>query len=339
MPPPPTTTQAYEAFWRFAAARQEAFFARIENPQRGIWSADPILQRFNFTNCYRVLDRTSQYLIREVIYKGDQSTDEIFFRTLLFKIFNRIETWEMLTAHLGEISWRDFNRPRAEALLQAAMAAGDTIFSSAYIMPTRSGDLSSHVKHVNFLTLLERMMLDQLPQRLAQLQSLHAVYLHLVSYPLLGSFLAFQLTIDLLYSTMLPWSEDDFVVAGPGAISGITKCFSDTRGMTPAELIRWTATRQEEEFERRGLAFQSLWGRRLHLIDIQNLFCEVNKYCRVAHPEIAGADGRTQIKQQFRPRRDVPSFWFPPKWGINDRVPQSETSDGPHRVPIQKSLF
>jgi hypothetical protein len=51
------------------------------------------------------------------------------------------------------------------------------------------------------------------------------------------------------------------------------------------------------------------------------LFCEVDKYSRVAHPEIAGISGRSRIKQRYR--RDptpLPEPWFPPKWGINATV-------------------
>jgi hypothetical protein len=39
----------------------------------------------------------SQYLIRDVIYAGPQDLDEVVFRVLLFKVFNRIETWGLLT--------------------------------------------------------------------------------------------------------------------------------------------------------------------------------------------------------------------------------------------------
>src|SRR5258707_9985183 len=45
-------------------------------------------------------------------------------------------------------------------------------------------------------------------------------------------------------------------------------------------------------------------SRRLQLIDCQNLFCEVDKYARVAHPNIAGRTGRTRIKQKFRMSQD-----------------------------------
>ena len=53
------------------------------------------------------------------------------------------------------------------------------------------------------------------------------------------------------------------------------------------------------ESDRLGLEFRSLWGRRLQLIDCQNLFCEVDKYARVRHPEVVGVSGRTRIKQKY----------------------------------------
>ncbi len=87
-----------------------------------------------------------------------------------------------------------------------------------------------------------------------------------------------------------------------------------------APLIRLMYEMQEERFAELGFTFQSLWGRKLQLIDCQNLFCEVDKYSRVAHPEIEGISGRTRIKQVFRPRGDMPIPFFPPKWGINDKI-------------------
>ena len=85
------------------------------------------------------------------------------------------------------------------------------------------------------------------------------------------------------------------------------------------------ADNQEQEFERLGLTFQSLWGRKLQLIDCQNLFCEVDKYSRVAHPQIAGISGRTRIKQKFSPTGLLESPWYPPKWGINEKISLSAT--------------
>ena len=90
--------------------------------------------------------------------------------------------------------------------------------------------------------------------------------------------------------------------------------------MSDADVIRLMAERQEAEFERLGLTFRGLWGRRLQLIDCQNLFCEVAKYARVVHPEISSPSGRKRIKQRFRPKQEGIRYWYPPDWKINDAV-------------------
>src|SRR4051812_20476182 len=100
----PKTTQVYETYWQFAAERQEIYFRRLSDP-RGPWSMDPILARHRFTNAYRAADRVSQFLISEVIYSGSQEPEEVFFRTLLFKFFNRIDTWQHLIEGLGQPTW------------------------------------------------------------------------------------------------------------------------------------------------------------------------------------------------------------------------------------------
>jgi len=73
------------------------------------WTDDPILSHFKFTNAYRASDRVSQFLIRNVIYQGDQQPDEVFFRTILFKLFNKIETWQRLEKAFGPLTTRTFD--------------------------------------------------------------------------------------------------------------------------------------------------------------------------------------------------------------------------------------
>jgi len=109
-------------------------------------------------------------------------------------------------------------------------------------------------------------------------------------------------------------------VPGPGARDGLRKCFVDPGEYTESDLIRRVADMQEAEFARLGLEFETLWGRRLHLVDCQNLFCEISKYARVAHPEVVGSSGRTRIKQKYRSGGPSLSYWYPPKWGINDQI-------------------
>lgn len=312
-------TIVYDTYWRFAAKRQEIFFARV-NGVKSPWTDDAILLEHKFTNAYRASDRVSQYLIRNVIYSGPQNDVDIFFRTILFKLFNKIETWELLLKHTGEISFASFNLKLYDKILSKAIDSNERIYSAAYIMPTGGRNTAFSRKHRMHLDLLSRMMNDDLPQKIAEADSMGKVFELFLSYQGIGNFLAYQFATDLNYSTVTNFSETQFVVPGPGAIDGIRKCFLDTGGLTDAEIIKVVMEHQEEEFDRLEINFKDLWGRRLMLIDCQNLFCETDKYARVKHPEFRGNTGRSRIKQKFIPNPRSVKYWYPPKWGINDLI-------------------
>jgi hypothetical protein len=160
------------------------------------------------------------------------------------------------------------------------------------------------------------MIAEAVPQRLVACRSMREGFELLRSYPLIGDFLAYQLITDLNYSELTTFSEMEFTMPGPGARDGIRKCFESLGGLSETDVIKLMADRQEYEFDRLGITFPSLWGRRLQLIDIQNLFCEVDKYARVKHPDVAGISGRTRIKQKFTEARSRVEYFYPPKWGL-----------------------
>ena len=318
---PAKVSEVYESYWRFAAERQAVFFRRARGEAHP-WTDNPVLAIYKFTNAYRASDRVSQYLIRRVIYRDDlpKSPPEVFFRILLFKLFNKIETWELLERALGPITFEEYRFAAYDAVLARAMRAGHRIYSAAYIMPPGSHAFGQSAKHRNHLLLLERMMADQLAERLAQTRTMQEGFEKLRAFPTIGDFLAYQFITDINYSELTEFSEMDFVVPGPGARDGLRKCFIDPGGLNEPELIRLMADLQEREFERLGLDFESLWGRRLQLIDCQNLFCEVDKFARVAHPQIAGKTGRVRIKQKFEPTLEPIDLFYPPKWKLNDKI-------------------
>ncbi len=314
----PRPTVVFDAYWRFAAERQTIFFRRLEGAPPP-WTDDAVLRDFKFTNAYRASDRTSQYLIRHVIYEGAQIPRETFFRTMLFKFFNRIETWEALASALGRPSAEGFEPEGYRRALTSLQSRGRQLYSAAYIMPPVSS-LAAGAKHAGHIELLAKMLREDLPEKTASAASLSDVYEMLSAYPSLGRFLAFQFAIDLNYGPNLTFDEDAFVVAGPGAREGIAKCFTDRDGWSDEDIIRWTTDRQDREFAQRGIDFRDLWGRRLKPVDCQNLFCEIAKYARVAHPGFTQPGGRSRIKQRFAARPSVSSAWYPPKWGLNASI-------------------
>lgn len=318
---PAKPTIVLDSYWRFAAERQEIFFRRLQGLRRP-WTHDPILEEHKFTNAYRASDRVSQYLIRRVIYRDDLpgTEEEVCFRILVYKLFNKIETWELLEAELGAVTYADYSFKRYDGILARALQKGQRIYSAAYIMPPGGTAFGHAAKHQNHLRLLELMMRDELPLKLAGLKKMQQAFELLRSYPTIGDFLAYQFATDINYSTVTDFPEMEFVMPGPGALDGIRKCFASLGGLNEPEIIRLMADIQADEFARLGLQFRSLFGRPLQLIDCQNLFCETDKYARVAHPEFVGRTGRSRIKQKFSPIAEPIAFWYPPKWGLNDTV-------------------
>jgi alpha-glutamyl/putrescinyl thymine pyrophosphorylase clade 1 len=308
----------YDTYWRFAVERQNVFCRRIE-AHKPPFTSDPILAKYKFTNAYRASDRVSQFLIRTVIGGCETDARDIFFRILLFKLFNKIETWRLLEARAGEIHWRTFERARYVHILDEAMTRGDRIYSAAYIMPTATG-FDGQRKHETHLRLLEHMLKKDAAARIQNAPTMRAAFEVLRTFPMMGNFLAYQFLTDLNYSQLTNFSEMEFVVPGPGARDGIRKCFGSLGGFNESDIIRLVAEEQESEFERLGLRFRSLWGRPLQLIDCQNLFCEVDKYARVGHPEATSNSGRTRIKQLFHPNRSPIEYQYPSKWGLNERI-------------------
>lgn len=302
-------TPVFDSYWRFAAERLRVFYSMVNG--HGAATDDPVIGQYRFTNTYRAADRVSQYLIREVQYRGEQDRQQVVGRTLLFKFFNKIETWEVL--RLDSPRPEGHNSASICEVLDALFGAGISVFNPAYIMA--NPPFGKDRKHQNYVALLDQIMREA---GLLEATSLEDLYRRLLLQPGLGKFLAFQFAIDLNYSSAFDFDEADFVIAGPGALDGISKCFGDTGSHTPEEIIHGVTEGQWRWFARLGIDFPGLYGRPLQPIDCQNLFCEISKYARVAHPEVQGVAGRTKIKQTYKPHaKPLPTPVFPPRWGLS----------------------
>ena len=309
--------EAYNKYWEFAKKRQDVFYNRLFGAERP-WTEDPILNEYKFCNVYRASDRVSQYLIKNIIYTGDQKEEEVIFRILLFKIFNKIETWEYLKNHFGEVSLKNFDINRYNYILESRIQTSTPVYSNAYIScATKAYGFDR--KHENHLALIHDMIFNgQIVSKIVNAREFKDVFRLLRCYPLIGDFMAYQLMTDINYSEVVNFDENSFTVVGPGSMRGINKCFSNRNGKSYEYIIQWMVANQEDEFKKLGLSFKSLWGRPLHNIDCQGLFCETDKYCRVALPELAS--NRVRIKARFKPINDKIPFFYPPKWKINELI-------------------
>ncbi len=278
-------------------------------------------------------------MIRDVCYHDEECTAaDRLFQIVAFRTFSKIETWRTVRSFLGHYPTLDDLASGAftEALEYSRRVNG-ALYTGAFILCATDA-FGQGFKHLNHVELFRRMFLiDQVDLRLVGATSLREIYDVLHRYPLMGDFMSYQVAIDINYSALVDFSENSFTQPGPGAMRGLRKCFESLGDYNPAEAVLWMVDRQQDEFDRLGLSFEGLWGRPLHAIDCQNLFCETDKYCRVAVPELASA--RKRIKARFSASLQPMELFFPPKWGINESLPQGLVFDERSAARAPLDLF
>jgi hypothetical protein len=315
-------TPVFRTYWRFVKERYDLYLRRLagEEPWTGF---APFLQ-YKFTNVFRATDRVSQACIEVANASASNDLRNAFFRILLFKFFNKIETWDLLTEALGEEpSLKNYDFSRYDSILTKAKKEGAKLYSNAYMMPcpatyAKPGILLKHSMH---LDMIEAMIKNDVPGEMLAAGSLAGAYAILRKIRMLGDFMAYQFTIDFNYSPHLHYPESSFVVAGPGAREGIEKSFAAPGKRKPEEIIDLVfrnATAASLFYV--GEPPPRLFGTRpLQPIDIQNCFCETGKLARVLHPEFN--TGRTRIKTKYTGylpglAKPLPRPVFPPDWKI-----------------------
>ena len=219
--------EVYDIFWYFAFERQNIWYRKMMG-QRPPYTSDDILKEYKFCNAYRVLDRVSQYMLKNVIYNGENySKEDMLFRIVLFKIFNKEDTWEYLTKKLGDITLSDFSFNKYDELLLIRKSLGEKLYNDAYISCANKA-FGYDLKHQNHLALLDKMFIqDKIYNSISNAASMEEVFKILKSYPLIGDFMAYQLATDINYSDVTDFDESSFTIAGPGAKRGIDKCFKN----------------------------------------------------------------------------------------------------------------
>ncbi|HWI94498.1 MAG TPA: nucleotide kinase domain-containing protein [Solirubrobacterales bacterium] len=312
MSEPTPNPAVFRAYWRFAAERHSIFERRLRD-SHGPWTEDQILRDYRFCNAFRAADRVTQELIAVAYVEPSLKPSDIFLRTVLFRLFSRPETWRLIESDVGTITAENFDPKRLGDRLEKARSAGATLYTGAFILCADAA-YGYRRKHRNHLALLDAMLVAELPARVEAAAGLGEVYDLLLDWPLIGPFMAYQLAIDLNYTTVIDFDENEFTVPGPGAVRGLRKVFADLNGMSEAEAIHWLVDYQARCEDELAIVPPRLFGRTLHAIDAQNLLCEIDKYARVAFPELRS--NRKRIKQRFKADSDPLPLAFPPKWGL-----------------------
>lgn len=81
-------------FFQTLYERQEIWYKRNVLNLPKPWTKDQILSNYSFTNAYRELDRSSQYLIKNVLTDTSLSLEDLVFKIMVYRYFNKPDAFE-----------------------------------------------------------------------------------------------------------------------------------------------------------------------------------------------------------------------------------------------------
>lgn len=254
-----------ELFWYFVQERLEIYRKRNEGLPKP-WTSDPILQQYKFTNVYRELDRTSKWVADN--WRTPHRDDPYcWFAMAVAVMTNKIETMDVLGYPVPFKLDRFLNVTREHG------------FGTAYMLTTHRKPIPKPDYYGRILDTLWQNRERFAPELYPNLAVWHMRLCHLDG---VASFIAAQIIaaskyISPFYEAFPDWSS--FVASGPGSRRGLARfCDLPIDYNWDESVFRATINelRKKAELD---------YGIKIHAQDLQNCFCEYDKYSRVYFKE------------------------------------------------------
>lgn len=283
------------------------------------WTKDPILQQYKFTNVFRENDRVSRQIIQMVSLNDDLTLEDKVANTFLIRSWNNPSTFKDLggpwtAREIYSPKLKEKVRPLYNRLLQenperkwwsSAYNQGGTKY--AWKFPDGEGfsrapseeegrkykdyepDIPLRVFHIG-----PWLKQQQVFKHIMQAENQMEVYDIIRGLRGFAEFLAYQVFVDLTYIPDFPFSENEFVICGPGCKRGMDILFEDYDYLTHEEALFWLRD-NIEDMCRFGYANGSMknpytpkalfndrapYDRKLNIMALENCFCEFQKYHR-----------------------------------------------------------
>jgi len=266
------------------------------------WTDWEVLQTNRFTNVRREHDRETKWLIERISQNPDLSYREKLLNSILFRIWNKSQTFEIFGGPWKEedlyecFLLKDRCREIAKNIkdyvwFTNAFNTGGTKYANQFPFKSRYGH-SREVQHephfepcmeVRPFHIAYRALREAILTGLLETSSPKAHFDLLLELPGIAGFLGYQIFVDFTYIDEYPFSENEFVISGPGCSRGLSVLFSDKKGLSDEELIFWIRDRQKD------LGFlTTVWysdlpleERFMSVMSIENQMCELSKVVKL----------------------------------------------------------
>lgn len=317
-----TPNENFKFFFQWVEKRMEVFWNRLESKPQP-WTDDKVILNHKFTNVYRVLDRSSQYLLSNVInVKKNYNTLDMAWRILLYKHFNLPSTWEALEKEFGDIT---LDTPPNDLIdFFHKYSKKGVIYSNAYMVTAsfmrsepimaKYGLVAGMPKYESYIRLYWKGFIEEgILVDILKSNSMEEGFNHFKRVVGVADFLAYQFVQDFNYVDIVDWDDNSFCAAGPGTQRGVHRAFDIEGKPDYQEIVKWVHSNFKELLKEYSCEFRSLPDHLPTVPDISNCFCEFSKYMKGVNP--GTTDGNKRIKQRFHRNHNELKFIFPEKWG------------------------
>jgi hypothetical protein len=296
-----------KGFFDFARERHLVWHRRLVERRPRPWTADPVLDRFQFTNVYRELDRGTIWLWRHVLRprpgRGWERDREALWKILVYRLVNRATTF----AAVPIPRWGAWRAERAGFKRGLKRLPGPVFTAAHQLFPPRFTGQPMIDRLVEMLDENHPRVEHATAARLGRTaRDPAALFRELRGFAGLGSFRAGEVIKDLMLAGAVGYGENDWVNPGPGCLAGLRLVLPAWISAPRAALDHLRAA----QVSRLGADFPYLLGRRLSLCNLEHALCEYFKYARVrgggARPRRRYASPRTRPDPGLYDRRGRP---------------------------------
>ena len=245
------------------------------------WTDNPILREFKFTNVRREHDKTTKHLLALLeANKGDSYNNKLM-NIIMYRLYNKMETIDLI----GWVDWGRFNEAKIRAKLQSA-PPGFVYFTNAFYTTGMRQGMNKQFPEEKFKPINIPKVLDKekvkLVKAIKSAKTPMDVMNAVKQIDGVGDFLGYQMFVDFTYLPEFPWSENEFVVSGPGCERGLSELFEDNGGLTFDELLFWLRDNcpfTQEELDDLMIDLPE-YDRKMNIMSLENCMCELSKYIR-----------------------------------------------------------
>ena len=274
-----------------------------------------ILQKYKFTNVFRENDSGTKYVIRNICLRKNISFENKILNIIIYRLFNKILTSEIYgMRESGIIDFNKFDDNEKETIrnkfnLIKELKPDYVFFTNAF----NTGGVKQAALKISKEKFIPLAIFDLvlsyknkekgIVEKIKKARDQREVFISLCELNGIGKFLAYQIFVDFTYIPEFPFSENEFVVAGPGCERGLNYLFENRNGLTYEECLFYLRDNQTKLFKQIDYDYypDKLFDDRpkeeryLNVMALENCMCEFSKYMKT----LTGK-GRPRVKYKHK---------------------------------------